>query len=120
MVKTSTYYTRATNFAILVIAMVVWIAVLAGVLYLVLTAVPQDQEQRDYFLGLAYLTMGVLAFSLILLVAIIAHYTASRLNPPTEPFEATKYEDAWTEAGRRLKPEDAPPIEGFEEEEDEL
>ena len=111
-----TQYTRATNFAILIIAMVVWIAVLAGVLYLVLTAVRQGQEHRDYLLGLAYLTMGVLAVSLILLVGIIAHHVASRLKHPPESFEPTKYEDAWTEAGRRLKPEDAPPIEGFEEE----
>ncbi|MCK4626606.1 MAG: hypothetical protein KAV00_14910 [Phycisphaerae bacterium] len=116
MVKISTHYTRATNFAILVIAMVIWITVLASVLYLVLTAAQQEQEQRDYLLGLAYLTMGVLAFSLILLVGIIAHHAAGRLKHPPEQFKPTKYEDAWTEAGRRLKPEDAPPIEGFEEE----
>ncbi|MDY7009710.1 MAG: hypothetical protein SVV80_03025 [Planctomycetota bacterium] len=116
MVKISTHYMRTTNFAILSIAMVAWIVALAGVLYLVLTAVPQDQEQRNYFLGLAWLTMGVLAVSLILLVGIIAHHAAGRLNQPTEPFKTTKYEDAWTEAGRRLKPEDAPPVEGFEEE----
>ena len=114
--KISTHYTRATNFAILVIAMVIWIAVLASVLYLVLMAIRQGHEQRDYLLGLAYLTMGVLAFSLILLVSIIAHHAAGRLKHPPEQFKPTKYEDAWTEAGRRLKPEDAPPIEGFEEE----
>ena len=115
MVKISTHYARATNFAILIIAMVIWIVVLAGGLYLVLAAVQQGQGQREYLLGLAYLTMGVLAVSLILLVGIIAHHAASRLNQPPEPFKPTKYEDAWTEAGRRLKPEDAPPIEGFEE-----
>ncbi len=116
--KISTHYMRATNFAILIIAMVVWIMVLAGVLYLVLTAVQRGQGQREYMLGLAYLTMGVLAFSLILLIGIIAHHAASRLKQPTEQFKPTKYENAWTEAGRRLKPEDAPPIEGFEENRD--
>ncbi|MCK4625970.1 MAG: hypothetical protein KAV00_11710 [Phycisphaerae bacterium] len=108
-------YTRATNFAILVIAMVAWIMVLSGVLYLVLAAVPHEPEQRDYLLRLAYLTTGVLGVSVILLVAIVAHYAASRLRHPTEQSARGEYEDAWTEAGRRLKPEDAPPIDGFEE-----
>ncbi len=112
-------YTRATNFAILVIAMVVWILVLSSVLYLVLAAVPHEPEQRDYLLRLAYLTTGVLGVSLILLIGIIAHYAASRLKHPTEQSAHAEYEDAWTEAGRRLKPEDAPPIDGFEEENDE-
>lgn len=111
MVKISTQYARATNFAVLVIAMVAWIAGLASVLYLVLTVAARNQ----YLLGLAWLTMGLLAVSLILLVGIIVHYITSRINQPAEPFEPTKYEDAWTEAGRRLKPEDAPPVDGFEE-----
>lgn len=112
-------YTRATNFAILTIAMVVWIMVLVSVLYLVLAAVPHNPEQRDYLLGLAYLTMGVLGVSVILLMGIIAHYAASRLKPPTEKSASAEYENAWTEAGRRLKPEDAPPIDGFEEDNNE-
>ena len=108
-------YTRATNFAILTIAMVVWIMVLAGVLYLVLAAIPHEPEQRDYLLRLAYLTTGVLGVSVILLIGIIAHYAASRLKLPTEQSSHAEYENAWTEAGKRLKAEDAPPIEGFEE-----
>lgn len=112
-------YTRATNFAVLVIAMVVWIMVMTGVLYLVLASVPHNPEQRDYLLGLAYLTMGVLGLSVVLLIGIIAHYAASRLKPPTKQSAHTEYENAWAEAGRRLKPEDAPPIDGFEEDNDE-
>ncbi len=113
--KLHAHYMRTTSFAIVVISLVAWIGVLMGLLYLVFAmAAPADPERQAYLMRWAWLTGAVLCLSLIILAGAVIRYVASRLTEPPEPFKPTGYVDAWTEAGRRLKAEDAPPVEPFE------
>lgn len=109
---------RATAFAIAMIGMVAIVAALGGLLYWVLdahqTATPQ---RKDYLARLAFFLAGVLLVSLLLLAAMVIRRLSQRLAERNQPFRPMGYVDAWTEAGRRLKAEDAPPIEGFETDE---
>ncbi len=114
--KITTYYMRAANFAILVIALSAMIALLGVLAWSTLDAAGEAQGQQKRNLMLfAYVALGALTFTALLLMVLVVRYIAQRLTNPPEPFKPTEYEDAWTEAGRRLKPEDAPPVEGFEE-----
>jgi hypothetical protein len=115
-VKITGQYTRATSFAILTIALVTAAALLTGLLLLLLDAAGKaEPEKQRHLVKLASLTMGALVLSVVILVGLIARYVAYRLTHPPEPFKPMGYEDAWKEAGRRLRPEDAPPVEGFED-----
>ena len=110
-------YRRRTSFAIVVIALVAFMAILTGVLYRTLAAAAQaEPDTRDYLMRLAAMTTAVLVLSAVLLFGTVIRYIASRITGPADKFKPTPYEDAWTEAGRRLKPEDAPPVQGFEDE----
>jgi len=115
-VKPYTRYFRATSFAILTVALVGLIAILVALLLLVLGAAEgaQGQQKRNLLL-MAYLALGALGLAALLLVALIIRYLGTRITHRPQKPKPMGYVDAWTEAGQRLKPEDAPPIEGFEE-----
>jgi uncharacterized protein involved in cysteine biosynthesis len=113
-------YSRRASFAILVIALVTFLALVAGVLYWVLkSAAEAEPALRDYLMKMAALATAVLVLTVLILFAVVIRHIASRITSPTEKPTAGTYENAWAEAGRRLKPEDAPPVPGFEEEEPE-
>lgn len=120
MVKPADQARRATAFAIAVIGMVAIIAAMAGLLYWLgdahRTATP---ERKDYFARMAFFVAGILLLSVLLLAGMVIHRLTQRLAEPDEKYRPMGYFDAWSEAGRRLKPEEAPPVEGFEDEEGE-
>ncbi len=116
MVRIETHYLRRTNFAIGVIALVGFIAGMTGLLYwLAKAAKSADPQVRTYVMRLAAMATALVILSAALLVAVVARYVASRLLHPPEPFKPMGYVDAWTEAGRRLKPQDAPPVRPYEQ-----
>jgi hypothetical protein len=120
MVKITSRYTRATSFAVLTIALVAAAALLTGLVLLLLDAAGKAEPERQrYLVKLASLAMGALVLSVVVLVALVARYVAYRLTNPPEAFKPMGYESAWKEAGRRLRPEDAPPVEGFEDRDEE-
>jgi len=111
---------RRVSFAVLVIALVTFLAMAAGVLYWVLRSAAEAKPAlRDYLMKMAALAAAVLVLTAVILFAVVIRHIASRITSPAEKPAPGTYEDAWAEAGRRLKPEDAPPVPGFEEEEPE-
>jgi len=116
-VNLKTHYLRATNFAILVISLVALIAMLTGLLYVIFAkAATVDAKTQSALARVAWLTGAALMLSILILLGVIIHYVAQRLTQPPEGFKPTAYFDAWTEAGRRVKAEDAPPVEPYEKE----
>jgi len=110
---------RRASFAMVVIGLVACAAMVGGVLYWSLkAAATAETEVRNYLTRIAALATAVLILSVVILFAVIVRYVALRLSSPEGPRAPDAYEDAWTEAGRRLKAEDAPPVEGFEGDED--
>jgi membrane protein implicated in regulation of membrane protease activity len=113
-------YRSRTRFALVVISLVTMVALLTGLLYLAFArAAAAEPKDQAYLLRLAWLTGAVLIATFLVLVGVIVHYVASRLSEPPEKYKPTGYVDIWSEAGRRLKPEDAPPVEPFELEDQE-
>lgn len=121
MVKLRTHYMRATSFAMVVFGLTSFMGVLVGLLFLAFGKARKavDLAQKQYLTRLSQLLLAVLLLTALLLIGVIAHYIAQRLKNPPEPFKPMGYEDAWTESGRRLKPEDAPPVEPWETDKDE-
>ena len=116
MVKPASHYSRAISFAISVIALVTLMAMLLALLYWLLNAAPKAEGQKQqYILRFIFLIVGVLFLTLIILLGVIVRYLAHRLTAPEEKYQPMGHFDAWAEAGRRLRPEDAPPIEGLED-----
>lgn len=116
MVKAYTRYFRATSFAVLTVALAALIAILVALLVLVLDAAEEAQApQKRSLLMMAYLALGALGLAALLLVVLAVRYLGTRTTERTGGRKPMQYVDAWAEAGRRLKPEDAPPIEGFED-----
>lgn len=115
--KIKAHYARSTSFGIVVIVLVALIALLGGMLYVVFAkAASAEPRLQGYLMRLAWLTGAALFLSILILLGVIVRYVASRLTDQPEPYKPTGYRDVWTEAGRRLKAEDAPPIEPFEQE----
>jgi hypothetical protein len=116
MVKLPTHYWRATSFALVVFGLVAFMGVLVSLLFLVMWYVPRahDPPQKQYLARLAQLLVALLLLTGLMLIAAVAHYISQRLKNPPEPFKPMGYEDAWSEGGRRLKPENAPPVEPWE------
>jgi hypothetical protein len=118
-VKPITHYTRLTSFAVLLIALLVLVAMLTGLLLLLLGAAGSaEPERQKYLVRMASLAMGALVLSILILAGVVIRYLAQRLTGPSDQFKPMGYESAWKEAGRRLRPEDAPPVEGFEDTEE--
>ena len=116
MVKACTRYIRATSFALLTVTLVGLIAILVVLLLLVLDAAEEAQApQKRSLLMMAYLALGALGLASLLLVVLAIRYLGTRMTERTGSRKPMGYVDAWAEAGQRLKPEDAPPIEGFED-----
>ena len=117
MVKPLIRTVRKTSFTIVIVALALIITLLLFLLYSILMDIGTvDQQTRQYLITLASLVAAVLLLSIFLLVLEVVHYVAGRVSGSTAPTRRTDYEqDAWTEAGKRLKPEDAPPIEDFEQ-----
>ena len=108
-------YVRSASFAILMIGLAALNTLLAVLLHKVAAAAATAPLARhEYLTRLAYLVGAVLIAALALTVIVLVHHLALRLFSHPEPFKPTPYEDAWTEAGKRLKPEDAPPVEPYE------
>ena len=122
MVKPLIRTVRKTSFTIVIVALALIIALLLFLLYSILVDIGTvDQQTRQYLITLASLVAAVLLLSIFLLVLEVVHYVAGRVSGSTAPTRRTDYEyeqDAWTEAGKRLKPEDAPPIEDFEQDDE--
>jgi len=115
MVKPASHYTRATTFAITVLSLVLAGSLAAGMLYWLLHSAGQSSgDRQQYLLRMASLATAALLLLLLVLLGVVAHYVARRISTPSETYRPMGYEDAWAEAGRRLKAKDAPPIEGFE------
>ena len=121
MVKPLIHTVKKTSFVIVIITLIVIIAILLVLLYSILTDIGQvNQKTRQYLITLSCLVAGVLLLSMFLLLVEILHYAASKVkggNLPVQRAERVE-DDAWTEAGKRLKPEDAPPIDDFEQNEE--
>ncbi len=114
-------YERSARFGILIITLIVIVATCVGLLFWVLrsaAASGDSKELRNYLTKMATIIAGVLILSLVILFAVVIRYVAFRLAPPAAKRTPAPWESAWTEAGRRLKPEDAPPVPGFEDEPD--
>lgn len=113
--KLTSHYARSTSFAIVVIVLVALIAFLTGILYLVFAkAAVAEPKLQGYLMRLAWLTGAAMFLAVLILMGVVIRYVASRLTDRPEEFKPTGYVDVWAEAGRRLKAEDAPPVEPFE------
>ncbi len=111
---------RKANVTILTIALAALIAVQVMLLFMVLDAAEQAEgDSRDSLLKFVRLILVALCLSVLVVVALLVRWLGNRLTHPGQPFKRMEYMDAWTEAGRRLKAEDAPPIEEFEGKADE-
>lgn len=117
MVKARKPRLRAINFAIAVVFLAVLAALMAGLLWRMLDRVAEavDEQKRRDLLPFAALAAGGLGATLVLLALAVIRYVGSRLAGMSEEAKPMGYVDVWAEGGRRLKPEDAPPIEEFEE-----
>ena len=60
------------------------------------------------------LAASLLILSVLILALVVIHYISARVKPPVDRAEPTPFESAWDEAGKRLKPQDAPPVEPYE------
>ena len=113
--KSTIQASRATSFAILTISMTVLVAALGSLLYVLLVSSKQASgEVQAYLMKLAYLDGAALVLAVVILLGGVIRYITGRLLAQPDKPTSTPYESAWTEAGKRLKPEDAPPIEPFE------
>jgi len=116
---------RATSFAISFLALVVIVAMLTGLLLWLLNsagghngAEPPDKEHQKVLTQMAAVVMAVLVIAVLVLLYLVARYVARRvLTTPDKP-PPTPFVSAWVEAGRRLRPEDAPPVPDFEDAEE--
>ena len=109
------HYMRSTVFAITVVLLCVWIAAATGLLFWVFHAAEKASPAKQPSLGRAgVMVFGILIISVLLLLGVVIHYIKSRLTQPLRPPAKTAFESAWEEAGRRLKAEDAPPVEPYE------
>jgi len=120
MVTPPTRYSQAASFAILVISLVVLVTMLAGLMiWLLRSAAAAEGDRQRELVRFASLAFAATLLSVLILIGVVARYVARRFSADSEPFKPMGYVDAWTESGRRLKPEDAPPVEGFEDGESE-
>lgn len=111
---------RKANVTILAIALAALIAIQVMLLYMVLDAAEQAEgDSRDSLLKFVRLILVALCLSVLVVVALLVRWLGNHLTHPRQPFKRMEYMDAWTEAGRRLKAEEAPPIEEFEGKPDE-
>jgi uncharacterized BrkB/YihY/UPF0761 family membrane protein len=114
VVKLTVHYLRSTSFAVLTISLMGVIALLAVLLQRVLAsahAVGPDQAAKAAYLSrLAWLVGLVLLLPAALLAAVVIRYILARAANPPEPFKPMGHVDSWTEAGKRLKAENAPPV----------
>ena len=112
-------FKRATSFAITVIAMVTLCAMLAGLFYaLVRMATRAEGDQHAYLARLAALVLAALVLAALILLSFVVRYIGRRVTARSGPPKRSEHVSAWLEAGRRLKPEQAPPVEGYEDPED--
>ena len=113
--KLEARYLQSASFGIVVIALVALIAFLTGMLYLVFAkAASAEPGLQAYLMRLAWLSGAVLFLSILILLGVVIRRISARLTQPPEKYKPTGYVDAWTEAGRRVKAEDAPPVEPYE------
>ena len=111
---------RRAGFAMLVITLIALIAMCAGALYWTVHAADKagradDQPKLDHWTRLAAMSAAVLILTVLILFGVVVRYVTQRLTRYRASSAPTPFESAWTEAGRRLKPEDAPPVEGYED-----
>ncbi len=111
---------RRAGFAMLVISLIAVIIACGGVLYLAFqsaaaAADKADKPLRNDLTKIATMATGMLILTTVILFGVIIHHVAQRITGSADRAPATTYENAWAEAGRRLKPEDAPPVQGFED-----
>ena len=126
MVMPDTRAARATSFAITMLALVVIAAMLTGLLLWLLNSAgvkpgtePVDTQRQKDLVRLAALVTAALVITVLVMLYLVARYIAQRVLASPEKHPPTPYVNAWTEAGRRLRPEDAPPVPGFENVSDE-
>ena len=118
MVTSQVRFSRATSFALLVISLVALVAMLAGLMiWLLRSAVAAEGQRQKELVRFASVSFAATLLAVLILIGVVARYVARRLGADSKPHKPMGYVDAWAEAGRRLKPEDAPPVEGFEDEE---
>lgn len=116
---------RTLNFAVLSGGLAIMNVLLGVLLYRITdfaqTAPPASPTRQSYLSRLGLLVGAVMILSLVMLALVVIHFVLTRLSERHDVRKSTSYEDAWTEAGRRLKPEDAPPVYPYEgpEKEDE-
>ncbi len=89
------------------IAMLIWLCAMAAMLgvlvFLMADALENaDAEGRSLLGRMLWLCSSALGLTLLLLLWGVIRYIKFRLNPPVDS-KATKYVDAWAEAGRRFQ-----------------
>jgi len=126
MVMHDTRAARAASFAVTVLTLVVIAAMLTGLLLWLLNSAgtrqgdePIHKERQKVLVRMAALVTAALVLNVLVLLYLVARYVARRVMASSAKHTPTPYVNAWVEAGRRLRAEDAPPVPGFEEEDDE-
>ena len=118
MVKPDLHTRGATSFAVTVLSLIVVAATLGGLLYWLLKSAGQSAaggDQQKYLANMAALTTATLLLTLLLLAYLVTRRVVRRLLANPDKPKTTPYVNAWLEAGRRLRPQDAPPVPGFED-----
>jgi hypothetical protein len=105
---------RTTTFAALTAFLVAMIVGLSLLLRAVVTKAESSGAGKSR-LPLIVLAASLLILSILILAVVVIHYISSRVKPPIDRAKPTPFESAWDEAGKRLKPEDAPPVEPYED-----
>ncbi len=108
---------QKTNLIVLIIALALLVVVQGALMYLLLDAAREaDGDAQKSLLWFARLAMIGLFLSVLIGAALVLRLIRGGLFRPTDEFKPMGYVDVWSEAGRRIDAEDAPPVEGFEEE----
>ena len=108
---------QKTNIIVLVIALAMLVVVQGTLMYVLLDAAGETEgEAQTSLIRFARLAMIGLFLSVLIVTALVLRLIRGRLFRQADEFKPMGYVDVWAEAGRRVDAEDAPPVEGFEEE----
>ena len=97
---------RAASFAVVVVMLTAICVGLAAMVAITTQGAKQaDGAARAYFYRMAWLSLALLALSVIVLVWVVIHHVSGRLGRKS-PHPPTEYVDAWALAGKRFKLEE--------------
>ena len=97
---------HAASFAIVMVTLTAVCAGLVAMLVITIQGAKEAQgATEDYFYHMAWLSLAMLALSIVVLVWMVIHRVSGRLGRRS-PRQPTEHVDAWALAGKRFKLEE--------------